>query len=165
MIQVIETNLSIDEDDTIRDHQSRVVEVEDWDTYCKAFKEYSGEAVYFKVGLEADFMRLEYDEEQEKRLRITEIEAILNNELYENEVEEHCLDIELQFLQGNENVYGEPYAFIGSDNVSFDVIYEEENNRYSATLYNKEGNPQLPYLNSENIEKLVEQILKNEDAF
>ncbi len=99
MIQVIETNLSIDEDDTIRDHQSRVVEVEDWDTYCKAFKEYSGEAVYFKVGLEADFMRLEYDEEQEKRLRITEIEAILNNELYENEVEEHCLDIELQFLQ------------------------------------------------------------------
>lgn len=110
-------------------------------------------------------MRLEYDEEQEKRLRITEIEAILNNELYENEAEEHCLDIELQFLQGNENVYDEPYAFIGSDNVSFDVIYEEENNRYSATLYNKEGNPQLPYLNSENIEELVEQILKNKDAF
>lgn len=48
MIQVIETNLSIDEDDAIRDHQSRVVEVEDWDTFCKAFKEYSGEAVYFK---------------------------------------------------------------------------------------------------------------------
>ena len=48
MIQVIETNLSIDEDDVIRDHQSRVVEVEDWDTFCKAFKEYNGEAVYFK---------------------------------------------------------------------------------------------------------------------
>lgn len=48
MIQVIETNLSIDEDNVIRDHQSRVVEVEDWDTFCKAFKEYSGEAVYFK---------------------------------------------------------------------------------------------------------------------
>ena len=105
-------------------------------------------------------MRLEYNENQEKELRITEIQAILENELYENEVEEHCLDIELQFLQGNENVYGEPYAFIGSDNVSFDVIYEEENNRYSATLYDKEGNPQLPYLNSENIEELVEQILK-----
>ena len=48
MIQVIETNLSIDKDNAIRDHQSRIVEVEDWDTYCKAFKEYSGEAVYFK---------------------------------------------------------------------------------------------------------------------
>lgn len=48
VIQVIETNLSIDKDDTIRDHQSRIVEVEDWDTYCKAFEEYSGEAVYFK---------------------------------------------------------------------------------------------------------------------
>lgn len=48
MIQVIETNLSIDKDNIIRDHQSRIVEVEDWDTYCKAFKEYNGEAVYFK---------------------------------------------------------------------------------------------------------------------
>ena len=48
MIQVIETNLSIDKDDTIRDHQSRIIEVEDWDTYCKAFEEYNGEAVYFK---------------------------------------------------------------------------------------------------------------------
>ena len=48
MIQVIETNLSIDKDDTIRDHQSRIVEVEDWDTYCKAFEKYNGEAVYFK---------------------------------------------------------------------------------------------------------------------
>lgn len=29
MIQVIETNLSIDKDNIIRDHQSRIVEVED----------------------------------------------------------------------------------------------------------------------------------------
>lgn len=48
MIQVIETNLSIDKDNIIRDHQSRIVEVEDWDTYCKAFEEYNGEPVYFK---------------------------------------------------------------------------------------------------------------------
>ena len=41
MIQVIETNLSIDKDNIIRDHQSRIVEVEDWDTYCKAFEEYN----------------------------------------------------------------------------------------------------------------------------
>ena len=48
MIQVIETNLSIDNDNIIRDHQSLIVEVEDWDTYCKAFEEYNGKAVYFK---------------------------------------------------------------------------------------------------------------------
>lgn len=48
MIQVIETNLSIDKNDAIRDHQSRIVEVEDWDTYCKAFEKYNVEAVYFK---------------------------------------------------------------------------------------------------------------------
>ena len=78
-------------------------------------------------------MRLEYNENQEKELRITEIEAILENDLYENEVEEHCLEIELQFLQGNKNTYGEPYAFIGTDNVSFDVIYKYENDRYSIT--------------------------------
>lgn len=59
-------------------------------------------------------MRLEYNENQEKELRITEIVAILENELYENEVEEHCLEIELQFLQGNKNTYGETYAFIGT---------------------------------------------------
>lgn len=106
-------------------------------------------------------MRLEYNDEQEKELRITEIESILNNRLYENEVEEHCLDIELQFLKGSVHAYGEPYACIGTDDVSFDVIYEEENHRYSATLYNKEGNPQLPYLNNKNIENLIEQILES----
>ncbi len=107
-------------------------------------------------------MRLEYNENQEKELRITEIEAILENDLYENEVEEHCLEIELQFLQGNKNTYGEPYAFIGTDNVSFDVIYKYENDRYSATLYDKNGNPQRSYLNSENLEKLIGQILEIE---
>lgn len=105
-------------------------------------------------------MRLKYDENQEKELRITEIQAILENNLYENEVEERCLEIELQFLQGNTDAYGEPKAFIKTDKVSFDVIYEQENDRYSATLYDKSGNPQRPYLNDENLEKLVEQILK-----
>ena len=107
-------------------------------------------------------MRLEYNENQEKELRITEIEAILENDLYENEVEEHCLEIELQFLQGNKNTYGEPHAFVETDNVSFDVIYKYENDRYSATLYDKNGNPQRPYLNSENLEELIGQILEIE---
>lgn len=48
MIQIIETNLSIDNNNTIRDHQSRIIEAEDWGTYCKAYREYNGEAIYFK---------------------------------------------------------------------------------------------------------------------
>lgn len=40
-------------------------------------------------------------------------------------------------------------------------IYEEENDRYSATLYDKDGNPQMPYLNDKNLHKLVEQILED----
>lgn len=47
-IQVIETNLSIGDENVIKDHQARVIEVEDWDTYCKTFEEYNGKAVYFK---------------------------------------------------------------------------------------------------------------------
>jgi|GEM_PF-4127856 len=46
-------------------------------------------------------MRLEYNEEQERMLRITEIEAILENELYGNKEDEYSLEIELQRLQGN----------------------------------------------------------------
>lgn len=45
--------------------------------------------------------------------------------------------------------------------MSFDVIYEEENDRYSATLYDKNGNPQMPYFNDKDVHKLVEQILEN----
>lgn len=48
-------------------------------------------------------MRLEYNENQEKALRITEIQAILENNLYKNEVEKSCLKIELQSLQSNAN--------------------------------------------------------------
>lgn len=33
MIQVIETNLSMDSTDSIADHQSRVIEIEDWNSY------------------------------------------------------------------------------------------------------------------------------------
>ena len=104
-------------------------------------------------------MRLEYIEEQEREFRIAEIEATLDNGLYENQVEKCCLIIEHQFLEGNTNAYGEPYAFIENDSVLFDVIYEKENDRFSATLYDKEGNSQLPHLNNEKLWGLVEQIL------
>ena len=48
MIEIIETNLLTDGENNIYDHQARIVKVEDWNTYCKAFKEYNGERVHFK---------------------------------------------------------------------------------------------------------------------
>ena len=44
-------------------------------------------------------MRLEYTEEQERQLIITELEAVLENELYENEEDKQSLELELQSLQ------------------------------------------------------------------
>lgn len=46
-IEVIETNLIIDEDNIIQDHQSRVVEASSWDEYCKAYQNYNGKEVTF----------------------------------------------------------------------------------------------------------------------
>ena len=48
MIEIIETNLITDAQNNIFDHQARIVEVEDWNTYCKAFEKYNGENVHFK---------------------------------------------------------------------------------------------------------------------
>ena len=105
-------------------------------------------------------MRLEYTEEQEKELRMTELEAILENELYESNVEKYCLEIELQFLEESKNVFGDPAAFIDADKISFEIIYEEESEDYSATLYNQNGEPRLPYLSHKALYKLVEEILE-----
>lgn len=49
MVQIIETNLSVTSDGLVKDHQSRIVETNSWNEYCKAFEEYSGEEVKFKV--------------------------------------------------------------------------------------------------------------------
>lgn len=58
-------------------------------------------------------MRLEYTEEQERQLRITELEAVLDNGLYENEEDKQSLELELQSLQKNtdkkENIMNEWY--------------------------------------------------------
>lgn len=47
MVKIIETNLSLDKTNTIQDHQSRIVEALDWDTYCKAYKNYNNGYVEF----------------------------------------------------------------------------------------------------------------------
>jgi len=39
MIKVIETNLSLDNYDNIIDHQSRVIEIENWDSFVNEIKE------------------------------------------------------------------------------------------------------------------------------
>lgn len=44
-------------------------------------------------------MRLEYNEEQERKLRITEIEAILENDLFADADEEAALVAELAELE------------------------------------------------------------------
>lgn len=47
MIEIIETNLAIDENKDIRDHQSRVVLADDWESYCEAYEKYDGSRVVF----------------------------------------------------------------------------------------------------------------------
>ena len=112
----------------------------------------------FYMERKVDVMRLEYTEDQERELRITEIEAILTNNLYENEIEELALEAELQFLQGNVDGYGTPIAFIGNDDVTFEVTYED-NNYYSMLVHDKEGNPILPYYNANTLEELFETYI------
>lgn len=101
-------------------------------------------------------MRLEYTEEQERELIITEIEAILTDNLYESEIEELALEVELQFLQGNVDGYGTPIAFVGNDDVTFEVTYYKDNSYYSMLVHDKEGNPILPYYNADTLEELFE---------
>ena len=103
-------------------------------------------------------MRLEYTEEQERELRITEIEAILENHLRDNKVEELTLETELQFLQGNVDRYGTPIAFIGNDDATFEITYED-NSYYSMLVHDKEGNPILPYCNADTLEELFESYM------
>jgi len=38
MIKIIETHLSLDNDNIIRDHQSRVIEYDSWDEYIELIK-------------------------------------------------------------------------------------------------------------------------------
>lgn len=48
MVKIIETNLSMSETGTIKDHQSRLIEANSWVDYIDAFENYDGEAVEFK---------------------------------------------------------------------------------------------------------------------
>ena len=106
-------------------------------------------------------MRLEYTEEQEKQLRITEIESILENSLCESKIECLELDVELQFLQGNTNSFGEAQAWIKLDTgATLEIIFDENTKQYSMLIHDTEGNPMLPYYNADTIRALVEEVYK-----
>lgn len=104
-------------------------------------------------------MRLEYTNEQEKQLRIAEIEAILTNELTEQCIRKISLETELQFLKGNTNDYGEQKAAITLDSGEMiEIIFDENMEKYSMLIFNEEGNPMLPYYNADTVEELLEEI-------
>lgn len=103
-------------------------------------------------------MRLEYTEEQERELRIAEIEAILENHLRDSKIEELALEVELQFLQGNKNSCGEPLAYIEIDNgETLEIIFDGNIEQFSMLINDVEGNPMLPYYNADTVEKLLEE--------
>ena len=69
MIEITETNLAIDENKDITDHQSRVVLADDWESYCEAYKNYDGTRITFPSKNPGSTIRsnvkieeLEYDE-------------------------------------------------------------------------------------------------------
>lgn len=104
-------------------------------------------------------MRLEYTEEQERELRIAEIEAILDNHLRDSKIEELTLEVELQFLQGNENGYGEPIAYVGMDSgETLEIIFDKNIEQFSMLIHDVEGKPMLPYYNADTVEKLLEEV-------
>ena len=43
MVKIIETNLSVDGENNIKDHQARWVLIDDWRDYCKKYQNYSKE--------------------------------------------------------------------------------------------------------------------------
>lgn len=104
-------------------------------------------------------MRLEYTNEQEKQLRITEIEAILINEEKEQSIRRLTLEVELQFLQGYENGFGEHMASVViNTGDTLEIIFDEQMEKFSMLIYDTEGNPMLPYYNADTVEELLEEV-------
>ena len=105
-------------------------------------------------------MRLEYTEEQERELRIAEIETIMENHLRDSKVEELALDVESQLLQGNGKSYGEPIAYVGIDSgETLEIMFDMNMKCYSMLVHDKEGNPILPYYNADTLEELFESYM------
>lgn len=66
MIELIETNISLNSNGELADHQSRVIEVDSWDKYMNDLKEckpvhYDGTMVGFTVPRQSQIENLKYD--------------------------------------------------------------------------------------------------------
>lgn len=49
MVKIIETNLSVDGENNIKDHQARWVVIRDWKDYCKKYQFYDGNRVCYGI--------------------------------------------------------------------------------------------------------------------
>ena len=49
MVKIIETNLSVNGENNIKDHQARLVLIDDWKDYCQEYQNYSGHRVYYSI--------------------------------------------------------------------------------------------------------------------
>lgn len=71
MVKIIETNLSVDGENNIKDHQARWILINDWKDYCKKYQNYSGRRVYYSIAssmpgvdipADAEITNLQFDE-------------------------------------------------------------------------------------------------------
>lgn len=107
-------------------------------------------------------MKLKYVNEQERALRIAEIEAILTDETTKESLYYCSLQVELQFLQGYENSYGEPKAnILLADGRTLEIIFDEQREEFSMLIYDAEGNPMLPYYNADSVAEVLKVVLKD----
>lgn len=49
MVKIIKTNLSVDGENNIKDHQAKWILINDWEDCCKKYQNYSGRRVYYSV--------------------------------------------------------------------------------------------------------------------
>lgn len=108
-------------------------------------------------------MKLEYASEKEKELRIEKIEAAIDNNLFKSRTEEVCLQVELQFLQGNKSDFNEPKAVIEIENgVELKILYEKGMNRFCAAKYQR-GRCISFFYYAETVEALLSELIGTED--
>ena len=107
-------------------------------------------------------MRMEYSTEQEIQLRITEIEAVLTNEKIDSDIQRLSLEVELQFLKKYTDGYGDLQAFIElPSGKTAEIILDSDNEEYSMTIYDVNGNPVLPHWFADTVEELLKIACEN----
>ena len=109
-------------------------------------------------------MRLEYTEEQEAKLRIAAIESVLENDLYEDKLEEYILIVEKQFLEGNDTAYLGPIKGESGTDIFIEITLETKDNEefFSMTVLDENDKILSSNHTSKNTCELLELVL-NED--